>query len=75
MNVAELLKKLNRIPSDTDVYIADNTITTWPLQIPIDSLLYNEKNKTVYILAADLQTVPPEDIIEKMTYRDEEYEN
>jgi hypothetical protein len=72
MNVAELLKKLNKIPTDADIYIADNTITTWPLQIPIDCLLYNEKNKTVYILAADTQTVPPEDIIEKMTYKDNE---
>lgn len=72
MNVAELLKKLNKIPTDADIYIADNTITTWPLQIPIDCLLYNEKNKTVYILAADAQTVPPEDIIEKMTYKDNE---
>lgn len=74
MNVAALLNKLNKIPGDADIFIADNTITTWPLQIPIDCLLYNEKNKTVYIVAADTQTVPPEDIMEKITFR-EEYED
>lgn len=68
MIVAELLKKLNNISDDVDVYIADRNITTWPIQIPIDKVEYDEKNKTVYLLTADTQSVPPQSVIEALTY-------
>jgi hypothetical protein len=66
--VAELLKKLNNISDDVDVYIADRNITTWPIQIHIDKVEYDEKNKTVYLLTADTQSVPPQSVIEALTY-------
>jgi hypothetical protein len=66
--VAELLKKLNNISDDVDVYIADRNITTWPIQIPIDKVEFDEKNKTVYLLTADTQSIPPQSVIEALTY-------
>ena len=68
MIVAELLKKLNKISDDVDVYIADRNITTWPIQIPIDKVEFDEKNKTVYLLTADTQSIPPQSVIEALTY-------
>lgn len=68
MIVAELLKKLNNISDDVDVYIADRNITTWPIQIPIDKVEFDEKNKTVYLLTADTQSIPPQSVIEALTY-------
>lgn len=68
VNIAELLKKLSNISDDVDVYIADRNITTWPVQIPIDKVEYDEKSKTVYLLTADTQSIPPQSIIEALIY-------
>lgn len=68
MIVSELLKKLNSIPDDADVYIADCNITTWPVQIPIDRIEYDEKSKTVHLLTSDTQSVPPQSVIEALVF-------
>jgi hypothetical protein len=70
MTVSDLLKKLDRLPAEADIFIADNSITGWPIQVPIDSILHNDKNKQVFLIASDTQSIPPDDVIEKITFRD-----
>ena len=70
MTVSDLLKKLDRLPAEADIFIADNSITGWPIQVPIDSIVHNDKHKQVFLIASDTQSIPPDDVIEKITYRD-----
>lgn len=69
MTVADLLKQLDKLPSEADVYIADNNLTGWPVQIPIDKIIFDKKTKDIFLLSADVQSLPPDDIIEEITFR------
>jgi len=70
MTVSDLLKKLDRLPAEADIFIADNSITGWPIQVPIDGIVHNDKHKQVFLIASDTQSIPPDDVIEKITFRD-----
>jgi len=68
MKLSELLAKLDQIPPNTDVFIADKNITQWPIQIPIEDIEYCEKQKTIFLVSADTQSLLPGEIVEKLVY-------
>lgn len=68
MTVSELLKKIQNLPADADVFVADDSITGWPMQVPIEQLLFNEKRRELYLLLADTQSLPPDEVIDQITY-------
>lgn len=69
MTVTDLLKHCNKLPDDTDVFIADSNITSWPIQIPIDKVLYDEKHRALFLVTSDTQTVLPEVAINELVFR------
>jgi len=68
MKVSELLTKLDQLPPNTEVYIADKNITTWPIQIPIENIEYCEKQKMIFLVSADTQSLLPGEIVERLIY-------
>ena len=68
MTVADFLKKTARFPEEVDIFIADTNITTWPIQIPIEKIEFDNKLKTVNLHATDNQSVLPGEVMEKMLY-------
>lgn len=66
MTVSEFLKKLDKIPDDAEIYIADTNLTSWPIQISINKIEFQRKQ--INLFTSETQSTLPVNITEQIVY-------